>query len=162
MNKYLLMLALLIPLICSCWYYSFTDRPYPEIEKVYVESFENETDQYDLGPNVTEGIINRMHGGGLFDVVGKNSAQAKITGTIKKYTIEAYSYTSGEEPLEYIVKIRTTVQFFSVKDNKNLWEENIEGFATYPVDESTKDETQARSEAVSLLIDRIEDRLRGG
>ncbi len=146
----------------GCWYYSFTDKPYPDIENVFVESFDNETDRYDLAPTLTEGIINRLHSGSLLKIVGRDGAQSIISGKVIGYELEAHSYTSDEEPLEFIIRVKARVKFFEVGTGKALWETTLEGFATYPCDESTKDAAKARDEAIALLVERIIDRLRQG
>lgn len=146
----------------GCWYYSFTERPYPNIETTFVEAFENETDRYDIAPTLTEGLIAKLQGSGLFNMVTESEAQSRISGTVRTYEREAYTYTAGETPLDYIVRVRAQVEFYDVKAGKILWKQTLEGFATYPADESTKDEATARDEAIALLTERIIDRLRQG
>jgi len=146
----------------SCWYYSFTERPYPHIENTFIETFDNETDRYDLGPLITEGLISKLQGSGLLKIIGRDGAQSIISGTIRSCEREAYTYTSGEVPVDFIVRVRTQVSFYDVKAGKTLWQTTLEGFATYPADESTKDEAAARDEAAALLVERIIDRLREG
>ena len=162
MKRIAFIAILLISILGGCWYYSFTNRPYPEIDSTYVESLGNETDRFDLSPLLTEGLINELHGSALLDVVGKDAAESRISGTVTSYERETHSYTSTEEPLEYIVRIRARVTFTAKKQNEKLWESSFEGFATYPADASTKDEPTAREEAVAMLVSRIMDRLRGG
>lgn len=154
--------AISLLLLSGCWYYSFTDKPYPDIETTFVEAFDNSTDQYDLAPSLTEGLITELHGGALFKIAGRDNTHSIISGIVTAYENEAYSYTSEEEPLEFIVRVRARVKFTKVSNSKDLWETTLEGFATYPTDESTKDEPTAREEAIDLLIDRILDRLRQG
>ncbi|RKZ28465.1 hypothetical protein DRQ36_10405 [bacterium] len=157
---------IIIPLtaivLAGCWFYSFTDKPYPDIENTFVEAFDNETDRYDLAPALTEGLINKLHGGALLKITGRDNAQSIISGTVTSHVLEAYSYTAEEEPLEFIVKIEARVKFTKVASGKELWQATLEGFATYPADESTKDEETAREEAIALLVERILDRLREG
>ena len=155
-------LVLLSVLAAGCWYYSFTDRPYPDIKTTFVEPFDNETDRYDLAPSLTEALINKLHGGSLLEVVSRKNSQSRISGTVISYKHEAYSFTPDEEPLEFIVRVRAKVGFAKVGSDNILWEATLEGFATYPADESTKDEAAAREEAIGLLIERILDRLREG
>lgn len=155
-------LALSILVNSGCWYYSFTERPYPHIESTFVESFDNETDRYDIAPTLTEGLIAKLQGSALFNLVSESEAQSRISGVVRTYEREAYTYTAGETPLDYIVKVRAQVEFYDVQAGKTLWKQTLEGFATYPADESTKDETTARDEAIQLLVERIIDRLRQG
>lgn len=146
----------------GCWYYSFTDRPYPDIKSTFVAPFDNETDRYDLAPLLAERLIDRIQGSGIFDIAGRATAQSIISGTIVSYTKEAHSYTSAEEPIEFIVRVKARVAFTKTASDKPLWESTFDGFAMFPVDESTKDESTARTEAVSMLVDRILERLRQG
>jgi len=162
-NKILISLLVLIILLGSgCWYYSFTEKPYPHIENTYIEAFENETDRYDIAPAVTDGLIMKLQGAGLFKLAGREESQSLISGIVRSYEREAYTYTAGEEPLDYIVRIRAQVEFYDVKAGKSLWKTTLEGFSTYPADESTKNEETAREEAIGLLVERIIDRLRQG
>ncbi len=127
-----------------------------------MESFDNETDRYDIAPTITEGLIAKLQGSGLFKLPGKEDAQSYINGVVRSYEREVYTYTSVETPLDYIVKVRAQVEFYDVQAGKTLWKQTLEGFATYPADESTKDEATARDEAITLLVERIIDRLRQG
>lgn len=160
----ILTIALLCAIILTsgCWYYSFTEKPYPHIQNTYIESFDNETDRYDLAPALTDGLIGKLQGSGLLKLAIKDDAQSLISGIIRSYSREAYTFTSGEEPLDFIVRVRAQVEFYDVQAGKSLWKSTLEGFATYPADESTKNEEAAREEAVAMLIERIIDRLRQG
>jgi hypothetical protein len=145
----------------GCWY-SFTLKPYGDIETIFVEAFGNETDRYELPLTITEKLIEELYGGSVLKLVGSDAAQSIIGGTITAYENEAYSYTSGEEPLDFRVTVRAKVRFAKAGEDKAIWETSFEGFATYPVDESTKSREQALEEATSMLISRIVDRIRTG
>jgi hypothetical protein len=160
--KTIIFIFLSMLLLSGCWYYSFTEKPYPDIKSVFIAPFGNETDVYDISPSVTEQLNSKLQGGGLLEVTSRNLAQSAIEGTILAYEKQAYSYTSGEEPLEFQVRIRAKVAFTKTGESKPLWEATLEGFSTFPADESTKDETTARQEAASMLVERILDRLRQG
>lgn len=160
----ILILTIICAMILSsgCWYYSFTEKPYPHIQNTFIESFDNETDRYDLAPALTDGLIGKLQGSGLLKLAIKDEAQSLISGIVRSYVREAYTYTAGEEPLDFIVRVRAQVEFYDVQAGKSLWKSTLEGFATYPADESTKNEEAAREEAVAMLIERIIDRLRQG
>ncbi|HHS51008.1 MAG TPA: hypothetical protein ENN07_07835 [candidate division Zixibacteria bacterium] len=156
-------LIAIIPLLalCACWY-SFTLKPYPDIDTVFVDSFANETDRFELPSAITEGLIGELHSGSILKLATRERAHSVLSGTVTHFGSEAYTYTAGEEPLDFRVTVRARVRFERAGADSPFWDYTVEGFATYPMDESTKSESQAIDEAVSMLISRIMDRLRTG
>ncbi|MCK5833073.1 LptE family protein [bacterium] len=152
---------LFLVLFCACWY-SFTLRPYPDIETVFVEPFTNQSDRYELSTDITEGLISELNSNSLLKLSNRESTHSILSGEVNYFNIEAYTYTSGEEPVDYRVTIRAKVRFAKAGSEQAFWDSTLEGFATYPLDESTKSESQAINEAVFMLIGRIVDRLRTG
>ncbi len=159
--KVLIAIASCFLLFCGCWY-SFTLRPYPDIESVFVEAFTNETDRFELSTSVTEGLIGELSSSSLLKLAGRESAHSQLSGEVSYFKIEAYTYTEGEEPLDYRVTVRARARFAKSGSEQAFWDMTFEGFSTYPIDESSKNESQAINEAVSMLIGRIIDRLRTG
>ncbi|MFP4459857.1 MAG: LptE family protein [Candidatus Zixiibacteriota bacterium] len=142
----------------GCWYYSFTDKPYPDIETVEIVPFDNQTTEYDLGDRLTGDIIDQVDGSGLLKVRNQN-ADSRIEGEVTSLKRSVHSYTEDETPEEYKVTIRAKISFTDLNKDKALWSSTFEGFGTY---DAAAEDDQAITEALDLLIQRIIQRLRDG
>ncbi len=155
----LILAAFLAVLLTSgCWYYSFTEKPYPEIETVTIEYLENNTDEYDLADIITQDMIDEIDGSGLLKVVS-NDADAVLSGSVTKYERSIHSYTEDEDPEEYRLTIAVKLRFYDTKNEKELWQSSFEAYGTY---ESDSDDAEAKEEAIELLIQRIIEGIREG
>jgi hypothetical protein len=142
----------------SCWYYSFSERPYLDIETVQIEPLVNKTTEYELTDQITSLLLSAVQSSGVLKLVNRD-ADAKLSGSIENFDREVYTYTADEQPKEYRVLIRAKLELYDIKKGKSLWEQNFEGFGTYSADE---DDTPAQQRAIDLLIQRIIQRLREG
>ena len=155
----LLVLLALTFIFNGCWYYSFTQTAYPEIESVQIIPFENTTTEYDIPDEVTNKLIESIDGSGLLEVRSKG-ADSQLEGSIIYFDRQVYTYTDNEQPIEYKLTIRAKVKFTDTGKDKILWDATIEGYGTYEAD--AVDDSEAREEALELLIQRIIQRVREG
>ena len=158
MRTMLSILALMLLLSSGCWYYSFTDKPYPNIETVQIEYIENNTTEFDLADIITQDMIDEIDKSGIVKVISSN-ADAVISGSVTKYERTIHTYTEDEQPEEYRITISVRLKFYDSMSEKLLWESNFEGYGTY---ESNTDDTEAKEEALEILIQRIIEGIREG
>ncbi len=152
------LLSLLVLISSGCWYYSFTETPYPDLESLEIEYLSNNTTEYDLADIITQELIDEIEQSGMMKVVSQG-ADAKMSGSVNKYERSVHSYTEDEQPEEYRVTIGVRLQLYNQKSDKSLWERNFEAYGTY---EAEDDDAEAREEAIELLLQRILEGLREG
>jgi len=159
MKKIKLTICLLLPVIITgCWYYSFTDMPYSNLETVAFIPFENLTTEYDIAENLGLELLSELENSGLFKIENKNP-DATLYGTITRFERYVNTYTSSDIPEEYRLTIQAKVTLKDMNKDKILWERTFEGVGTYKADE---DDSQARIEANSKLIENIMQKVREG
>ena len=142
----------------GCWY-SFTDKPYPQIKSVGVIPFENQTPEYDVASIATDYLTRKISSGSAYKLSSPDAADGVISGKIISYTRKVNTYDESENPIDYIIKVKASLTFVQRVDNKKLWETTFEGYATFPVD---GDELGAKNDAIKLLVENIYNKLKGG
>ncbi len=155
--KIILILALVLSFE-SCWY-SFSDKPFPEIETLGVIPLENDTPEYDLASQATDNLTSRLAGSSSYKLASPDVADAVVSGRIISYNRRVNTYDESEDAIDYIVKIQARVKFVQRSTDKQLWEQVLEGYAVFP---TGGDENDAKSEAVQMLVDRIYDKIKSG
>ena len=151
-------IAVSLALVVSGCYYSFTENPYPDIKSLRVVPIDNTTTEYDIADPMTESLLDKINSSGLFEVKG-GAADATLSGTITSFDREVHTYTSEEEPEEYIITIKVRASFVRLSDGKKLWQSTFQGWGTYPAD---GDDENAIRDAVNMAAQHILDKLRGG
>jgi len=150
--------AVVLTALPGCWYYSFTDIPYPDIETVEVANITNSTTQYDTADRLTQDLVAELDGSGLFKIVDSDG-DGRLSGELVSFAREVNSYTPDEVPEEYRFKIVARMTFKNLRKDKVIWETSIDGTGVYPASDTDED---ARIEAVKNLIQRIIQRLQEG
>lgn len=160
--KRLVFIAILVIIIStSCWYYSFTDESvYTNIEYVYVESFTNKTEEYDVEVDLREKIINDLIGRHLFKIVSKKEeADAVVKATVKRFNRKAQVYNEQEEVQEYMIEFFSKVSFYNMDKKENIWVATFRGWGSYLPQES---EDEATEKALNMLTDKVINKLSSG
>lgn len=117
---------LLIPLIGiilylpECGHYSFYARANPHLKTVMISEFENNSDRYDLPELITtyltEGFIsdNRLK-------VMADGADMDVNGSVLSYDKTVFSYDIQEEPQEWQITIRFSIEVKDMTKNSTIW-----------------------------------------
>ncbi len=142
----------------GCWY-SFTDKPYPDIHTVGVIPFDNKTTEYELPTLATQYLTQKLASGSAYVLADPQNADAVLSGEITAYSVKVNTYDEQENPVDYIVKVRANVVFKRRDTGRQLWNQTFEGYSTFPAD---GDEQTAKERAVKMLVDLIYDKLKGG
>ncbi|MCD6594090.1 hypothetical protein J7L68_00215 [bacterium] len=159
MRKYLYILVLIaMVFLGGCWY-SFTDKPYPQIESIGVIPLENQTPEYDVASIATDYLTQKLSSGSAYNLSSPDGADGVVSGKIISYTRKVNTYDESENPVDYIIKVKASLTFIQRIDNKKLWETTFESYATFPAD---GDELGAKNDAIKMLTERIYDKLKGG
>jgi hypothetical protein len=141
----------------NCTYYSFSGTKAGELKTIAILLFENETPEYGLREDLTQGVTNLFLQDNSLKVVNEKIADSVLRGTVTKYERIAYSFDQNQNAKEYKVIITIRVTFEDAKNKKNVWEEeNLQGWGIYSADTETED--LGKKQAISKLAQDILNR----
>lgn len=133
----------------------------PHVLTVAVIPFENETDRFELPQEVFDAILRDVPRSFGVQTAGEPYADAVIRGTIRRYSVDAPSYRSGEEGAQVVerqVSVAVEVQIVDRVNNVILWEDRALQARGEFLEASELEET-GREIAVDRLVRAIIDGL---
>lgn len=155
-------MALMLPLALTACMYSFRAGSFPpeHIQTIAIAPFENETDRFDLAPELFDELLRNLPAALGIRTAGEDVADAVVRGTIRGYDVVAPNYRAGAagEPAEVLqrqVNITVEVQIVDLVENVILWEDR--GVRAEGQFLESEPEEVGRSEAMALLVQRIVD-----
>jgi len=148
-----------------CGIYSFSGSGLPaHIRTVAVPIFGNQTAEIGIRENLTDAVTEALVTDGRLRVLGRESADSIIEGTVVDYKEQAYTYDRSENVQEYIVRIYVDVSYQDVSNRRVLWEEKrMEGWGTYDVSiDPPEDIETGRERAIAKLAQDIVNKTLAG
>ena len=127
--KFVFSISLLV--IFSCNYYSMAGSIPAHIKSVSIPLINNETSEYGLEQKVTNNIIEKFNEIGILKVENSDIADSIIKGTISKVDESPYTYNKEESISEYRYKVFLKLDWYDVKNEKNLISKTYSGFGSY-------------------------------
>jgi hypothetical protein len=149
---------LFFSLFIRCGVYSFSGSGLPaHIRTVAVPVFGNQTAEIGIKDNLTDAITDALVTDGRLRVVGQESADSIIKGTVVDYKEQAYTFDRSENVQEYVVRIYVDVSYQYFQNRKIIWEEKrMEGWGTYDVSvDPPEDIESGRERAITKLAQDI-------
>ena len=123
-----------IPLILltaySCGFYSLSGSLPPHIKTISIPMVENETAEFGIAENISDGIQSRFNDEGILKVIDDN-ADSILRGTVKKVTDGPYTYNKNESVSEYRYKIDVNIEWYDNKNEKTILKGNYSGWGAY-------------------------------
>jgi hypothetical protein len=102
------------------------------IKTINVATFENRTFEHGLEAKLSKVLTEEFILDGTLSVVDVSEADVQLSGEIVEYVLEPYTYGEDEADVEqYRVRIRASVSLRQVGGKEAMWEELMEGDATY-------------------------------
>lgn len=151
---YLAILALTV--VFSCGPYSFSGSTLGDIESVYVPVLANETIEYGLGEELTTKLTDRFVSDNSLKVVGRDDADAVISGKVISYNRSSYTYNKEDQVQEYKVDVSVSVKF-AKSDGSLIWqEEELSAYGVFSAEDETEEE--GKSKALEKLAEIIVNR----
>lgn len=153
--------VLLLVTLTGCGLYSFSGSSLPpHIKTIAVPIFDNESQEFAVANEATEGVTQRFLQDNRLKVVGEGRADCVLEGTIRSYENKVYNYSADQQPEDYIVVIRFAAVLRDAVKNRELWkDEAISVSAVYSVASSAPgalaDEPAARAKAIRDLAEDI-------
>ncbi|HEX6588176.1 MAG TPA: LPS assembly lipoprotein LptE [Longimicrobiales bacterium] len=149
-------LALLLLAGCN---YGLTGGGFPEhIRTIHIESFENETPQFELTQQIFTKLVDDLPSALGVRAGSRANADALLTGTITSYEEVAQNYSTsggGIQVLTHQVRVSASVRLVDVRENVILWEGRVSGTGQYRPDSQTEDE--GRRVAIDFIVQNIID-----
>jgi len=121
---------IILLMLYSCGFYSLSGSLPPHIKTIAIPMVENETAEFGLAENITDGIQNRFNDEGILKVIDDN-ADSILRGTVKKVTDGPYTYNKNESVSEYRYKIDVNIEWLDNKNEKTLLKGNYSGWGAY-------------------------------
>ena len=92
---------------------------------------DNQTAEFGLAEEITDGIIEEFNEAGILRVVDENLSHSILRGEIKDIKEGPYTYSKLESVTEYRYKVNVYFRWYDVKEDKNLLEGTYSGFGAY-------------------------------
>jgi hypothetical protein len=141
-------------LLAAC-NYGLTGGGFPDhIRTIHIESFENETPQFELAQQIFTAMVDEVPSALGVQVGSRANADALLTGTIQGYDDAAQNYSSANDGriqvLQHQVRISVNVRLVDVRENVILWEGRVSGNGQYAPDSENED--VGRRIAIDMIV----------
>ena len=103
----------------------------PHIKSIAIPLMENETAEFRLAEDITDGIVGEFSEAGILSITDENIAHSILRGTVKKVKEGPYTYSKQESVSEFRYKIDVKLEWYDVSQDKNLLEATYSGFGAY-------------------------------
>ena len=129
-RKNILLILFFTFLVESCGFYSLSGSLPPHIKTISIPMVENETAEFGIAENISDGIQERFNDEGILRVIN-NNADSILRGTVKKVTDGPYTYNKNESVSEYRYKIDVNIEWYDNRNDKTLLKGNYSGWGAY-------------------------------
>ena len=151
--------ALSALLLAGC-NYGLTGGGFPDhIRSIHVETFENETTQFELAQQIFNAMVDDVPGALGVQLASRGNADALLTGSILGYDDAAQNYTPSNDGriqvLQHQVRISANVRLVDTRENVILWEGRVSGNGQYAPDSQSEDE--GRRIAIEMIVREVID-----
>ena len=103
----------------------------PHIKSIAIPLMENETAEFGLAEDITDGILGEFVEAGILSITDENIAHSILRGTVKKVNEGPYTYSKQESVSEFRYKIDVKLEWYDVSQDKNLLDGTYSGFGAY-------------------------------
>lgn len=138
--------------------YSFSGSSLPgHLKTIAIPVFENQSLDPTIAEEVTRGLLEQFLEDNRLKVVREARADCVLEGKVTGYQRRVYSYTSAQEPQEYIVVIELAVALKDRVKSQDIWrQDDLRVTATYAAVAGAQvgqsdSETDARALAIRQL-----------
>lgn len=117
----------------GCSHYSFSQSVKTHISTIAVPVLTNETLEFGAEQDLTDAIIVQFTDDNTLRVVGEDSADSILRGTVAVYERPVMSYDAAGDPREYKVRVIARLTYEDLTSKETVWREDVEGWAVYSV-----------------------------
>ncbi|MCC7429925.1 LptE family protein [bacterium] len=140
--------------LAGCFSYSFKGSGLPGIETIFIEYFQDSTNEAELGVKLTNSIIDKFTSDNTLKVVSEDKSQTKMVGKIFSITESPYTYDQSENVLSYKMTLNVEITFTDIFKEKQLWRQNFSEFGVYNVS-GNPSRQQAIDDAIKKTTDLV-------
>ncbi len=154
MKKIIFLLVILCLFGCS---YSVYTSGFPHLKTIKIESFDNETTQYQFEENVLRQLMDKFQDDGRLKLANLNP-NSMLSGNILDYShkIREYGVSNVDE---YQVRILFKVTLMDLINNEIIWQNNSlslsENYSQTDENSGFNSEEEAQNEIISKLFLKI-------
>ena len=141
---------------CAGCAYSFSSGLPGHIRTVAVPLFANETSEFGVAEEITDGLVVALVRDGTLRVVAdENDASSVLWGTVRVYSERPQSFDRNENVQSFIIQITVEVRFHDRVRDEALWEASmVTGSAVYP-NTGPDDRTTGLEEAIDQVVQEV-------
>ncbi len=118
-------------LLLSCRYYSLAGSIPPHINSIAIPIVENQTSEFGISESVTENLLNIFSKENILKITDEEDATSILRGKITRITDAPYTFTKEEAVTEYRFTVQMSLEWFDVKNEKNLLKRTFSGWGAY-------------------------------
>tara|TARA_Y100000590_G_scaffold166193_1_gene190292 strand:+ start:32458 stop:33024 length:567 start_codon:yes stop_codon:yes gene_type:complete len=118
-------------LITSCMYYSMAGSIPAHINSIAIPIVENQTAEFGMSESVTENLLVKFNEENILRVTDEDQATSILRGTITRVSDAPYTFTKEEAVTEYRFTVHMKVEWYDVREDKNLLEKSFSGWGAY-------------------------------
>ena len=101
------------------------------IKSISIPLMDNHTSEFGISEDITDYVIQEFNESGVLSITDLKHAQSILKGSIKNIDEGPYTYSKKESVSEYRYKVDIKVEWYDVKNNKNLIENTYSAFGAY-------------------------------
>ncbi|MDP6628960.1 MAG: LptE family protein [Candidatus Marinimicrobia bacterium] len=118
-------------LTTSCMYYSMAGSIPAHINSIAIPIVENQTAEFGMSESVTENLLVKFNEENILRVTDEDQATSILRGTITRVSDAPYTFTKEEAVTEYRFTVHMKVEWYDVREDKNLLEKSFSGWGAY-------------------------------
>ena len=131
LNGLKIYLSMMIAFLFNCCaFYSMSGSIPPHIKSISIPLIENETAEFGIAEEITDGIQKKFNDEGILKLIEKN-ADSILKGSIKKITDGPYTFNKQESVSEYRFKVDVYFEWYDNRNEKTLFKGNFSGWGAY-------------------------------
>jgi TolB-like protein len=124
---------------------------------VAVPLFENQTPEFGLAENLTQGVITGFMDDNQIKVVDTRTAEAVLSGRIVDYKRKAYTFDETDQVSEYMVEISVSAELVKRATPDTVWTmDRTRGSGIYTAE--GEEEKQGQERAIAKIAEDILNR----
>ena len=131
MNFNLSILSIISLMLPGCMFYSMAGSIPPHIKTIAIPLLENETAEFGVAEDITDGLIAEFTLENILPVVDINTAHSALQGKVVIITDAPYTFNQDEVVSEYRFTITLNMDWNDLVNDKTLISKKYSGWGAY-------------------------------
>lgn len=151
-TKYLFLFTALFIFSCT---YSFRTFNKHNVDKIFIETFANQSDYMEAGFNLTNYITDYIRSNSIYIITGRDDSEAYLKGEIKTLDYKVYNFRLDEddtgEAEDYKLYIQVQIGLYDSETDDPIWTDKSFKYDKTVGAEVIDDETRLNEEIDEFL-----------